>query len=353
MTITQESVDWHGFTLPAERGAAAPAEQRGLDRDEVRLLVAASGRIEHAQFSDLAQFLTPGDLVVANDSATVPAAVDTQRRDGRPVTLHFSTPLREGSWFVELRADGARVTDGAAGERIELPAGAGVVLAEPWPQAPKAIPTRLWRAEVDVRCDLLDYLAQTGRPITYAHAPRPWPRDHYQTIFAATRGSAEMPSAGRPFSARVLDRLALRGVGLATVTLHTGVSSLEEGEAPLPERFVVSGAAAAAVNLARRRHGRIVAVGTTVTRALESATDADGQVHAGQGWTDLVLGPQRGVRAVDALITGWHEPRSSHLALIEAVAGTALARSAYNAALAAGYLWHEFGDSCLFLPARR
>ena len=352
MTITQEPVDWHGFTLPAQSASAAPAEQRGLARDDVRLLVAAPGRIEHARFTDLARYLGPGDLVVANDSATVPAAVDARRSDGRPVTVHFSTPLRDGSWVVELRRDGARVSDGGLGERIPLPGGVHVRLARPWPDSLEGTPTRLWRAVVDVRGDLLDYLAEAGRPITYAHAPQPWPRDHYQTVFAATRGSAEMPSAGRPFSARVLDSLALRGIGLATITLHTGGSSLEEGESPLPERFVVSGAAAAAVNLTRRRGGRVVAVGTTVTRALESATDETGEVQARQGWTELVLGPQRGVRAVDALITGWHEPRSSHLALIEAVAGPTLARAAYDAALASDYLWHEFGDSCLFLPGR-
>jgi S-adenosylmethionine:tRNA ribosyltransferase-isomerase len=348
MTVAQESVDWHRFALPAALEAAAPAERRGITRDEVRLLVAGPSTLAHAHFTDVAQYLEPGDLVVANDSATLPAAVDGERKRGGAVSVHFSTPLQAGSWVVELRRDGDRVADGAVGERIELPQEAAVTLLEPWPRDADG-PTRLWRARIDVPGDVLEYLAGAGRPITYAHTPKRWATEHYQTIFAAVPGSAEMPSAGRPFSARVLDSLAARGVGVATITLHTGVSSLEEDETPLPERFVVSGAAAAAVNLTRRRGGRVVAVGTTVTRALESVVDAGGLVKPGRGWTELVLGPDRDVRVVDALITGWHEPRSSHLALVEAVAGPEVARRAYEAALASGYLWHEFGDSCLFL----
>jgi S-adenosylmethionine:tRNA ribosyltransferase-isomerase len=194
------------------------------------------------------------------------------------------------------------------------------------------------------------WLASSGRPIAYDYVPRHWPLASYQTVFAREPGSAEMPSAGRPFTDRLLTDLVTRGVALAPVLLHTGVSSLERGEPPLPEWFRVPAATARLVESTRRAGGRIVAVGTTVTRALESVAAADGSVAAGEGWTDLVLGPDRPARVVDGLVTGWHEPGASHLLLLEAVAGARLVQSAYLAAASAGYLWHEFGDSALLLP---
>jgi S-adenosylmethionine:tRNA ribosyltransferase-isomerase len=161
-----------------------------------------------------------------------------------------------------------------------------------------------------------------------------------------------MPSAARPFTHKLVTELISGGVNFAPIVLHCGVSSLEAGELPLDERFVVSPTTAWLVNETRTAGGRVVAVGTTSVRALETVARADGTVAAGAGWTNLVLGPGRPARAVDALITGWHAPGASHLALLEAVAGPELVQAAYDAALAAGYLWHEFGDSCLLLPER-
>ncbi len=159
-----------------------------------------------------------------------------------------------------------------------------------------------------------------------------------------------MPSAGRPFTPRVLHGLAARGVGVARLTLHTGVSSLEVGELPYAERFAVPPATAAAVNATHRAGRRVIAVGTTVTRALESAAAPDGTVRPASGWTDLTITSERGVRAVDGLLTGWHEPEASHLLLLEAVAGRPLVERSYAAAVALGYRWHEFGDTHLLLP---
>jgi S-adenosylmethionine:tRNA ribosyltransferase-isomerase len=189
-----------------------------------------------------------------------------------------------------------------------------------------------------------------GRPIRYGYVPRDWPLEAYQTVFATEPGSAEMPSAARPFTAEVTVDLARRGVLLAPVLLHTGVSSQEPDEPPQPERFRVPATTASLVNHVRRTGGRVVAVGTTVTRALESATDGSGTVHAAQGWTDLVLGPARPARVVTGLITGWHEPGASHLDLLRAVAGAPLVDAAYDEAHRRGLLWHEFGDSCLLMP---
>lgn len=346
------------FTVPPALSATEPPEARGLARDEVRLLVAADRcPVRHRRFTDLPAALDPGDLVVVNTSATAPSAVDGLRR-GRPITVHISGPTPdEPGYVVELRTpDGHRIGDAAAGEHIELPRGVTATLLAGYPDPAVTAGSRLWRARLPVEGGVPVWLDVVGRPIRYAYLRGQQPIDTYQTVFAQPSTpalpSAEMPSAGRPFSHRVLDGLRARGIGVAELTLHTGVSSLEAGETPLPERFDVSARTAAEVNTARARGGRVIAVGTTVTRALETVAAPGGRVRPGTGWTDLVLGPDRPARAVTGLVTGWHEPEASHLLLLEAVAGARLVGRAYRAALTAGYLWHEFGDSCLLLPDR-
>jgi S-adenosylmethionine:tRNA ribosyltransferase-isomerase len=330
------------FTLPAELEAREPPEARGLRRDQVRLLVSSGDgdRPVHAHFADLPDLLQPGDLLVVNDSATLPAALTARRSDGSELALHFSTRLPGGLWVVEPRQATA-----ASGEALALPgAGAATLLAR------YADSRRLWVARLDLPAPVLDYLHRWGRPITYSYVRDAWPLACYQTVYAAEPGSAEMPSAGRAFSADVLERLAGGGIGFATLTLHTGVSSLEEHEPPYDEPFAVPAATADAVNAARAAGGRVLAVGTTAVRALESATDHRGWVIASRGWTDLVITPERGVRVVDGLLTGFHEPRASHLAMLEAIAGRARLARDYRAAIEGRYLWHEFGDLHLILP---
>ncbi len=324
------------FVLPPERSAGEPPESRGLRRDQVRLLVAYGATVWHARFHDLDRFLDPGDLVVVNTSATLAAAVDAGR-----VVVHFSTPLDDGAWVVELRRpdQSGPVRDAVAGERIRLPGDGVVTLLDGG--------DRLWRARVEVPLGVPAYLARYGRPISYGYLRGRWPLAAYQTVFAREPGSAEMPSAGRPFTAELVTRLVSAGIGVAPVTLHTGVSSLEDGEPPQPERYRVPEHTARLVTATREHGGRVVAVGTTVARALETVARPDGTVRAGAGWTDLVLGPDRPARVVDGLVTGWHEPQASHLLLLEAVAGPELVQRAYDAALRERYLWHEFGDSCL------
>ncbi|RJO75019.1 S-adenosylmethionine:tRNA ribosyltransferase-isomerase [Nocardia panacis] len=336
------------FHLPPERSATAPPEARGLARDEVRLLVtggAESNRNEltHAVFRELPRQLRPGDLVVVNNSATLAAAVDGVL-DGAPVVVHFSTRLEDGRWAIEVRLPQQRPYPGEslhADTVIGLPGGARATLREPW--LPPA--RRLWIADIDVA--VLGLLAAHGRPITYSYVPQRWSADYYETVFGRIPGSAEMPSAARPFTQRLVLDLMTSGVGLAPITLHTGVSSPETGEPPSPERFAVPAATARLVNEARAAGGRIIAVGTTVTRALESAADPSGRVESASGWTELVLGEHRPARVVDALITGWHAPGASHLDLLVAVAGADTVAAAYSSALDNGYLWHEFGDSAL------
>ena len=334
------------FELPDELNAAEPPEARGLDRDQVRLLVAAGNQVEHARFADLASYLRPGDLVVVNRSGTLAAAVDGLW-SGQPVVVHFSTALDDGDWVVELRTAPSAakpVLEAAAGDRLRLPGGALLYLRAPY----RPGSTRLWRARCDV--PVLDLLARHGRPIAYSYVGERWPLAAYQTVFATEPGSAEMPSAGRPFSTGLVTRLVTAGVLVAPITLHTGVSSLETHEAPSDEQFDVPPETAGLVEWTRSRGGRVIAVGTTVVRALESVAGADGTMAAESGWTDLVLGPDRPAYVVDGLITGMHAPDASHLLLLETVAEPDLVQRAYDAALERRYLWHEFGDLCLLLP---
>lgn len=339
------------FTAPAF--APAPAEARGLARDATRLLVAGRDGIEHVSFHDLPDQLRAGDLVVVNNSATIAGQVDGRSTRHGDVVVHAATPLDDGTWVVELRTAPAAersVLDAAAGDRITL-TGATVDLLEAYPAAgssPTGRGNRLWRAQVVG--DLERTLRRHGRPISYGYLDARYPLADYQTIFAANPGSAEMPSAARPFTTRLVTRLVSRGVAIAPITLHTGVSSQEAGEAPQPERFEVSDSTARAVNAVRAGGGRVIAVGTTVTRALESAVAPDGRLVPRRGWTERVVTPHQPPRVVTGLISGWHDPAASHLLLVEAVAGPGLTQAAYDAAVTHDYLWHEFGDAVLFLP---
>lgn len=339
--------------------ATSPPEERGLARDEVRLLVVTDEGVSHARFRDLPNHLRPGDLVVVNNSATLAAELDGRRvLEGRPapVVVHAATRLDDETWVVEVRTapDGARaILDLEPGERIELADHVQLRLLAPHPR-PTSSPTghgnRLWRVSVTGPRTLDEHLARHGRPIAYGYLDRRYPLAAYQTVFATRPGSAEMPSAARPFTPEIVTRLISAGVGVATVTLHTGVSSQESGEAPQAEWRDVPGVTARLVTATRAEGGRVVAVGTTVTRALESAVGPDGLVHAAQGWTDRVVSRDDPARVVDGLVTGWHDPDASHLLLVEAVAGPELTQRAYDAAVAGGYLWHEFGDAALLLP---
>ncbi|MER7128891.1 S-adenosylmethionine:tRNA ribosyltransferase-isomerase [Streptosporangium saharense] len=331
------------FTLPPELEAHEPPEARGLARDEVRLLVSRgrTGEVSHHRFTDLPGLLRPGDLLVVNDSATLPAAVRLDR-----LAVHFSTEHEDGTWLVELRRRGAPESasepyrGGAVGEWLPLPGGATLRLLE------RHTP-RLWRAVLDR--DVPTYLGRYGVPIRYSYVGRDWPLSHYQTVFGARPGSAEMPSAGRPFTAELVTRLVTHGIGIVPITLHTGVASPERDEPPYPERFEVPEATARQVAFTRASGRRVIAVGTTVVRALETAGLAEGGLRAARGWTSHLVTPSSGVRVVNGLITGLHEPRSSHLLMLSAITGEDLLSRSYGEALREGYLWHEFGDLHLIL----
>jgi S-adenosylmethionine:tRNA-ribosyltransferase-isomerase (queuine synthetase) len=334
------------FSLPASLEAHEPPEARGLPRDGVRMLVSrrASGEISHHGFAELPGLLLPGDLLVVNTTATLPAHVTVSAE----LAVHFSGPRPDGSWLTELRQVTGKTTvpngRGYPGQRLILPGGA--VLTHQ-----SRATNRLWQARLSVA--VVPYLLRYGSPIRYSYVARDWPLSHYQTVFAREPGSAEMPSASRPFSPSVVTRLVSAGVLIAPLTLHCGVSSLEGDEDPYPEPYDVPPATAELVNHVRSRGGRVIAGGTTVVRALETVAalnGSGGRVAAGAGWTSHVVTPETGVRAVDGLLTGLHEPRSSHLQMLAAFAGPSLLGRCYQAAIDAGYLWHEFGDVHLLLP---
>ncbi|MFF5312103.1 S-adenosylmethionine:tRNA ribosyltransferase-isomerase [Streptomyces massasporeus] len=346
--------------VPEELSARVPVEQRrpGLERDAVRMLVSRGAEVAHHTFRELPLLLRAGDLLVVNTSATLAAAVDGWTGHAR-VVVHFSTRGDDGRWAVELREPDGRGTTrpragGPAGREVCLPGGVRLVLEEPLSGRGE----RLWWARVSGAgvsgAGVPGLLRECGRPIRYAYTERDQPLSAHQTVFALPSadgtGSAEMPSAARPFTARLVAELVSRGVLFAPVTLHTGVASAEAHEPPYPERFAVPEASARLIEAARAGGGRVVAVGTTAVRAVESAVGADGAVRARAGWTDLVVTPERGVRVVDGLLTGLHEPEASHLLMLEAVAGRVAVERGYEAALQGRYLWHEFGDVHLVLP---
>jgi len=317
-----------------------------VERDDVALLVSrqTDGALISACFDEVGDFLTAGDVLVVNTSATLPAAIPGRLR-GEPVELHLSTPVTGDDWVVEVRTpDRGPHRAPRTATVIDLPGGASAEFLAPYLGS-----GRLAVARLSLGAPVERYLALHGHAIRYRHSPDDLPIDAYQTVFARDPGSAEMPSAARPFSADLVAHLVAGGVHFAPVTLHCGVSSLEAGESPYPERYRVPPETARLVNAARWWGGRIIAVGTTAVRALETVADADGVLSAGAGVTNLVVTPERGVRAVDGLVTGWHEPESSHLQLLEAVAGPGLLSRSYDAARAAGYRFHEFGDSHLIL----
>ncbi|HEV3504103.1 MAG TPA: S-adenosylmethionine:tRNA ribosyltransferase-isomerase [Actinomycetes bacterium] len=374
------------FRLPPELEAAAPPEARGLRRDHVRLLLVdrATGAVAHHRFHELPRLLARGDLLVVNDSRTLPASLLGRTAAGEPLEIRLAAREgggggsgREGAgpgqrtgrqgpggrWaalVLGVPADGTDpalvATDArpaappvAAGERIVFAGGLGATVLGRHEEAAPLV----WLAfDLDGE-RLAEALHRAGRPVRYAYVPRAWPLHHYQTVFAAGPGSAEMASAGRPFTVQTLRDLRGRGIGLATISLHAGLSTY--GDPATDRRYVpaepylVPEATAAAVAAHKAAGGRVIAVGTTVVRALETAATGPGTVRPGPGVSRLRIGPGHRLAVVDGLLTGLHEPEASHLDLLAAFLDRPALDRAYAAALASGYLWHEFGDVCLLL----
>ena len=338
------------FNLPPELEAHQPAERRGVRRDQVRLLVLPrfQGPFVHTQFDTLGKFLCPGDLLVVNTSRTLPALLRTHDEEGKPVEVRLAHRRSDEVWDA-LLLDG-RVHIGREGMTLDFGQGLTACVEMRRPDLPF-----LWLVHFDRCCiPLLDLIYRLGEPVRYSYVEEAYPIDLYQTVYASEPGSVEMPSAGRPLSWQMLLDLQRKGVGFATITLHTGLSSSRDDELDVShpiyaEQFRVPGETAEAIHLAQRQSGRVIAVGTTVVRALETAAHADGSVRPQNGWTRLHISAGYRLRAVNTLLTGLHEPRTSHLDLLSALVDPARLQAAYQEAIQREYLWHEFGDVNLII----
>lgn len=350
------------FDLPKELEAGEPPEARGLARDHVKLMIShyRTNKTTHSDFWRLPEFIEPGDVLVINTSGTLKASLDARRADGTRLEVHLSTHLPGDIWILEIRQPDGTSTKpflrAHAGESLKLPAGGLATLLAPLDPQLRAeqihdLPqVRLWLAILKLNHPVDGYLDKFGSPIRYQYVKKEWPISYYQTVYATEMGSAEMPSAGRAFTTELITNLVARGALIAPLILHTGVSSLESHEMPYEEYFRIPPESAIRVNEAKARRKKVIAVGTTSVRALETVADESGNVHPGEGWTRLVITPQRGMRIVDSLLTGFHEPRASHLAMLSAICGIDHLKLAYQEALTEKYLWHEFGDLHLILP---
>jgi S-adenosylmethionine:tRNA ribosyltransferase-isomerase len=343
------------FTLPTELSAKEPPERRGIARDEVRLMVMnrAVHHVEHTQFNYLGEFLCPGDLLVFNTSRTLPASLDgCEAPTGPCVEVRLAQHLPDDSWLALLLCQ--QGDPFACGLRDGMHIDFGQGLTSTVSNRDTHIP-RLWQMRFSKSgTELMDLLYRLGRPIRYEYVSAPWNLDYYQTVYAKEPGSAEMPSAGRAFTWKLLFDLKRRGIDTARIMLHTGLSSYmdDELDAQHPaseEEYFISEVAAQKIERTREKGGRVIAVGTTVVRALESAVSASGKVISQHGYTRLHITAKRKLRIVDGLLTGLHEPEASHLDLLTAFVPAEQIQEAYEDAVQRRYLWHEFGDLNLII----
>ncbi len=319
------------------RPASAPPEAIGQRRDSVRLLVSTPHDDVATRFTDLAAHLRRGDLLVVNTSATRKSAIGVLDSS---LTLHVSAAVDDGTWIVEFRDDdGRRPYRGPVPTRFDV---MGAALELVGPHNDDDVP-RLWR--VATTADLEAVLAAHGRWVRYDYVDGAAQDAWYQNVYATTVGSAEMASAGRPFSHEVLRALQQRGVDVASLVLHCGLSSQESGETPHTEDYAVPRATIVSVNAARREGRRVIAVGTTVVRALETIARGGARV----GRTSLILGEQVRAQLVDGIVSGFHPPEASHLDLLAAIVDRSVVQRAYDHACSGGFRSHEFGDSHLLL----
>jgi S-adenosylmethionine:tRNA ribosyltransferase-isomerase len=341
------------FDLPPHLSCPQPTEERELLRDEVRLLVTTgSGQINHDLFRNIPDYINPGDVLVVNTSATVASALPVTLPDGNKGVVHISNQINSHQWLIEIRTirenKTVRWKAGEPGMAFSLPEGANVRLVERFYNNKQLLD--LWVATLHLSQSVETYLAAHAFPIQYETIDRRYPLAYYQNFFSFHPGSAEMPSAGRGFTPQVVNKLLKKGVVFAPVLLHTGVSSLEENEAPYPEYMEITPLSASIINTAKSQGNRIIAVGTTAIRAIESAAGTDGLLRPYQGHTSLFIDESYHLKMTDALLTGFHEPRASHLHMLQALAGIEHMELAYQAAIAADYYWHQFGDLHLILP---
>jgi S-adenosylmethionine:tRNA ribosyltransferase-isomerase len=344
------------FNLPAELNADRPPERRGLARDRVRLLVLDrdTGKVTHTRFDRIAEFLNPGDLLVFNSSRTLPATLTGRlRHSTRTVEVRLAELLPDGAWLALLIAPAPfnRQDLPRQGLRLDFAQGLSCEVLE----QDRRIP-RLWKLRFSKGgTEFLDLVYRIGQPVRYRYLSAPWRLGYYQNVYALQPGAAEMPSAGRAFTWKLLLQLRSQGIESASITLHTGLSSYLDNDVDRQhlaseEEYWVSEEAAGKIRRAKNSGRRIVAIGTTVVRALESvAADSGGDIKARHQYTRLQITAQSHLKVVSGLLTGLHEPEASHLDLLAAFVSPSTIYAAYSEAIQQRYLWHEFGDLNLIL----
>jgi len=343
-------IDEFDYALPPERIAQEPLPER----DASRLMIldrSAAGPPRDARFQDLPELLSPGDLLVVNRSRVFPARLLGTRPNGGQAEVLLVRRLGGAEWEALVRP-GRRLH---AGDVVSVADGFSVVIG-----AAAGAGTGRRRVRLDHHAGdpeaAIETFGRTPLPPYVRRDERPGERERYQTLFARERGSVAAPTAGLHFSERLLARLAARGVERTDITLHVGPGTFQpirvadvERHRLEPEPFSVPAATVEAVERARRRGKRVVAVGTTSVRALESVARSDGTLEAREGETDCVIVPGHRFRAVDALLTNFHLPRSSLLLLVSAFAGRERVLSAYDHAIRSGYRFYSYGDAMLIL----
>ena len=337
------------FTLPKELAAKEPAERRGISRDEVRLMVidrTQNNRVTHTKFDRLNEFLLPGDLLVFNSSRTLPASLKGCQVNGTCLEVRLAHKQPDDSWLALLLCQQGEPFGCGLRNGMELDFGLGLTATV---EKRDSHIHRLWQIRFNHRdTELIDLFYRLGQPVRYSYVSALWDLDYYQTVYAVEPGSAEMPSAGRAFTWKLLFDLKRKGIKTTNIVLHTGLSSYmdDELDAQHPaseEEYFIGEEAAEKINRAKSRGNRIIAVGTTVVRALESVVER-GRIKARHGYTRLHINAHHSLKAVDALLTGMHEPEASHLDLLTAFLPSEQIKDAYSEAVAKQYLWHEFGD---------
>jgi S-adenosylmethionine:tRNA ribosyltransferase-isomerase len=338
----------YDFDLPPERIAQAPAERR----DASRLLVVdrATGTLSHRVFSDLADYVPAGDALVLNETRVFPARLLGKRASGAEAEVLLLTPQggEETLWTALVRP-GSKLKPGRT---VEISDELSVEIVESTPGGERIVrlhtPLSLTEA--------LDRYGEVPLPPYVQHRATEEDRERYQTVYARERGSVAAPTAGLHFTPELLAALQAKGVRIVRLVLHVGVGTFRPVETDDPaehrmhsEWYHVPVDAAAALNETRAAGGAIWAVGTTVTRTLETVTDEAGVVHSGEGWTDIFIRPPYRYRAADHLVTNFHLPRSTLLMLVAAFAGYELMMQAYREAIDQGYRFFSYGDAMLIV----
>ncbi len=351
------------FDLPGDLVAQTPPAERG--RSRLLAMDRETGALSHRQFSDLPELLRPGDVLVVNDTQVFPARLLGRRLPGGgAVECLLVQPLASASpsdtTWLSLVSPGARLREGTR-LQFEGPAGTAVLHGEVLTRhehGRRAV--RLWTADATPVDAAIDRLGHVPLPPYIRRADAPEDRARYQTVYAATRGSIAAPTAGLHFTSSLLEALDRRGVLRVAVTLHVGYGTFQpvrvdevEAHQMEAERYEVSDATAQAISAAKGEGRRVIAVGTTTTRVLESLeVGADGSVAASRGETSKFIYPGHRFQLVDGLVTNFHLPRSSLLMLVSAFASRAHVLKAYREAIEHRYRFYSYGDAMAVIGDR-